>query len=79
MQRGGLILLGTLTIIFSILGLVFSETIFDFLAGFAKSWRSVPGGFLILWVLTFIVSFPPLLGYSSCVTLAGFVYGFPNG
>jgi len=25
--------------------------------------------------MTFFVSFPPMIGYSSCVTIAGFVYG----
>ena len=34
---------------------------------------------LVLWALIFTVSFPPLIGYSSLLTIAGFVYGFPNG
>jgi hypothetical protein len=46
---------------------------------FAKGWRHITAGWLILWALTFVVSFPPLIGYSSCVGLGGFVYGFPNG
>lgn len=34
---------------------------------------------MILWTLTFISAFPPLIGYSTTVTISGFVYGFPNG
>jgi hypothetical protein len=33
----------------------------------------------IMGSLIFVVSFPPLIGYSSLLTIAGFVYGFPNG
>jgi len=29
--------------------------------------------------MTFIAAFPPLIGYSTTVSIAGFVYGFPNG
>ena len=29
----------------------------------------------MLWWMTFFVSFPPMIGYSTCVTVAGFVYG----
>jgi len=34
---------------------------------------------MILWSLTFISAFPPIIGYSTTVTISGFVYGFPNG
>lgn len=34
---------------------------------------------MILWALTFISAFPPLIGYSTTVTISGFVYGFPHG
>lgn len=29
--------------------------------------------------MTFVCAFPPLIGYSTTVSIAGFVYGFPNG
>lgn len=72
-------LAGIVTIVLGILLLVYNERIFAALEPFAKKWRDLPAGWLILWAATFVVSFPPLIGYSSCVTLAGFVYGFPNG
>lgn len=34
---------------------------------------------MLIWVLTFIVAFPPLMGYSTACTVAGFVYGLPIG
>lgn len=65
--------------VLSVLFLVYNERIFGWLAPIAQKWRDLPAGWLILFTATFVVSFPPLIGYSSCVTLAGFVYGFPNG
>ena len=65
--------------ILSILFLVYNERIFQAMLPVAKRWRDVTAGWIILWVLIFVVSFPPLIGYSSLLTIAGFVYGFPNG
>jgi uncharacterized membrane protein YdjX (TVP38/TMEM64 family) len=62
-----------------ILFLIFNERIFGMLAPAAEKWRDIRGGWMILWALTFISAFPPLIGYSSTITIAGFVYGFPNG
>ncbi|TID17043.1 putative exopolygalacturonase B [Venturia nashicola] len=78
-QRVLLGIAGVISLVFGILFLVYNERIFAWLAPWAKKWRDVPAGWLILWAMTFVVSFPPLIGYSSCVTIAGFVYGFPNG
>ena len=77
-----LVLLATAALasfVLSVLFLVYNERIFGWLAPIAQKWRDLPAGWLILFAATFVVSFPPLIGYSSCVTLAGFVYGFPNG
>jgi presenilin-like A22 family membrane protease len=71
----GVIVAGVLGILF----LIYNEQIFGSLLPVAKKWRDVRAGWLILWVLIFVVSFPPLIGYSSLLTIAGFVYGFPNG
>ncbi|GIZ43720.1 hypothetical protein CKM354_000693700 [Cercospora kikuchii] len=61
-----------------ILALVFGERIFHLLAPAAKRWREMPAGWLILWIMTFFVSFPPMIGYSTCVTIGGFVFGMPG-
>lgn len=71
---------GSVAFVLSILFLVYNERLFkNVLLPVAKKWRDITGGWLILWALIFVVSFPPLIGYSSLLTIAGFVYGFPNG
>lgn len=67
------------TIVFGILFLVFNEQIFDGLEIYAEKWKNLRWGWLILWAMTFITAFPPIIGYSSCLTIAGFVFGFPTG
>ncbi|KAI9734385.1 MAG: Tlg2-vesicle protein [Cirrosporium novae-zelandiae] len=66
-------------VVLGILFLLFNEKIFGWLEPFAAKWKGLRGGWLILWAFTFIVSFPPLVGYSTCVTTAGFVYGLAEG
>lgn len=79
LQRLLIVIAGGVALVMGILFLVFNERIFGALAPVAKKWRNLTGGWCILWAATFVVSFPPLIGYSSCVTLAGFVYGVPEG
>lgn len=79
LQRIGIILAGLALFVLTVLFLVYNERIFGWLEPYAKRWRNLPGGWAILWAMTFVVSFPPLIGYSTCVTIAGFVFGFPNG
>ncbi|KAI9843414.1 MAG: Tlg2-vesicle protein [Sclerophora amabilis] len=59
--------------------LVYNERIFAWLAPVAKKWRDLPAGWLIIFAMTFICAFPPVIGYSTTLTIAGFVYGFPIG
>lgn len=59
--------------------LIFSQRIFHLLGPVATSWRAMPAGWLLIWLATFLVAFPPLIGYSTACTVAGFVYGFPLG
>jgi len=62
-----------------LLFLIFNEKIFGFLEPYAEKWKHTTGGWTILWALTFMTAFPPLIGYSTCGTLAGFVYGVGEG
>lgn len=62
-----------------VLFLVFNEKIFALLEPVAEKLKRLRGGWLIIWALTFMTAFPPIIGYSTCVTTAGFVYGFPEG
>jgi uncharacterized membrane protein YdjX (TVP38/TMEM64 family) len=75
LQQAGLVGLNILLLIGGILFAVYNERIFAYLSPAAKRWRDTPGGWLVLWFMTFFVSFPPMIGYSTCVTIAGFVYG----
>jgi len=65
--------------VLGLLFLIFNEKIFGFLEPYAVRWKHATGGWTILWALTFMTAFPPLIGYSTCGTLAGFVYGVPEG
>ena len=62
-----------------LLFLIFNEKIFGFLEPYAERWKQTTGGWMILWALTFMTAFPPIIGYSTCGTLAGFVYGVGEG
>lgn len=73
------VLVGVTTIGLAILFLVYSEAIFAWLEPVAEKWKNLRGGWLILWLMCFATAFPPVIGYSTCLTLAGFVYGFPWG
>ncbi|KAI5366374.1 Putative SNARE associated golgi family protein [Septoria linicola] len=75
LQQAGAIAFVIISSILTLLAIIYSERIFHWLAPGAKRWRELPGGWLILWVMTFFVSFPPMIGYSTCVTIGGFVFG----
>lgn len=75
LQQAGLIAANIVLGVGFILFAIYNERIFAYLSPAAKRWRDTPGGWLVLWFLTFFVSFPPMIGYSTCVTVAGFVYG----
>lgn len=76
-------ILGTVAFVgLSVLGilfLVYNEKIFAWFEPLAEKWKNLRGGWLILWAMIFTVAFPPLIGYSTCLTISGFVFGFPNG
>ncbi|OTB08823.1 hypothetical protein M426DRAFT_316847 [Hypoxylon sp. CI-4A] len=62
-----------------ILFLVYSHRIFAALGPVADKWRALPGGWVIMFLMTSLTGFPPMIGYSTCITIAGFVFGFPGG
>jgi uncharacterized membrane protein YdjX (TVP38/TMEM64 family) len=71
----GIIAFDTMMILF----LIYNEKIFSFLQPLAVKWKHTSGGWVILWIITFITAFPPMIGYSTCGTTAGFVYGAWEG
>ncbi|KUJ22729.1 uncharacterized protein LY89DRAFT_680847 [Mollisia scopiformis] len=78
-QRIAAVILGIVVNVFLILFLIYNEKIFGWLTPYAEKWREITGGWMILWAITFMCAFPPMIGYSTAVTISGFVYGFPNG
>jgi uncharacterized membrane protein YdjX (TVP38/TMEM64 family) len=65
--------------VLGLLFLIFNEKIFGWLQPYAEKWKHTTGGWTILWLITFITAFPPMIGYSTCGTTAGFVYGVWEG
>ena len=78
-QRALTVVVGIATLVTGILFLIFNERVFAWLEPFAVKWKELRGGWLILWAMIFMTAFPPVIGYSTCLTIAGFVYGFPEG
>ncbi|RYP54953.1 hypothetical protein DL768_000269 [Monosporascus sp. mg162] len=72
-------LAGAAALTMLVLGLVYSHRIFAWLAPVAEGWRALPGGWVLVFLLTCATAFPPMIGYSTCLTVSGFVYGFPGG
>lgn len=79
LQRVAAAVAGLTALTLTILFFLFNEQIFAWLEPIAVKWKNLRGGWLILWAMTFMAAFPPIIGYSTCVTIAGFVYGFPIG
>ncbi|KAL3424880.1 tlg2-vesicle protein of 38 kda [Phlyctema vagabunda] len=78
-QRIAVVTIFISTKVLLVLFLIYKDQIFGVLTPLAEKWHDVRGGWTILWAMTFISAFPPLIGYSTTITIAGFVYGFPNG
>ncbi|KAI1426924.1 tlg2-vesicle protein of [Xylaria sp. FL1777] len=70
---------GVALLVLAILFLVFSHRIFAALHPVAEGWRNLRGGWALLFALSAATAFPPLIGYSTTVTIAGFIFGFPRG
>ncbi|KAF9965322.1 hypothetical protein BGZ70_005035 [Mortierella alpina] len=65
-----------------IIGLItgFHSKIFDFLEALASFIKGLgPLGPPVIMLSLFATSFPPMIGYSSVVTMSGYVYGFVQG
>ncbi|AEO53979.1 hypothetical protein MYCTH_2295968 [Thermothelomyces thermophilus ATCC 42464] len=80
-QRILLAVAGAAALATAVLFLAYGHAILSALGTAAQAWRAAAGGWgwLPVWLATAATAFPPLVGYSTCVTLAGFVYGFPLG
>ncbi|KAK4165693.1 hypothetical protein QBC43DRAFT_27073 [Cladorrhinum sp. PSN259] len=64
---------------FGLVFLIYSHALFTALGPLAETIRTSSWGWVPISGLMMITGFPPLIGYSTAVTIAGFVYGFPWG
>lgn len=79
LQKAGVVAAGVVGWVLLILTILYTGAFFAWLGPVAKKWRTLPGGWLINFALIFVTAFPPVIGYSTASTVAGFVYGFPLG
>ncbi|KAI3260377.1 hypothetical protein CBS147309_7484 [Penicillium roqueforti] len=59
--------------------LVLTGKLFIWLGPVAETWETSWLAALILWLCVFFVSFPPLVGWSTFGTVAGFIFGIWKG
>ncbi|KAI1913262.1 Tlg2-vesicle protein [Ophidiomyces ophidiicola] len=59
--------------------MILSGHIFKWLEPVASDWEKSPLVYFVLWVCTFIVSFPPLIGWSAIGTVCGYLFGIWKG
>lgn len=65
-----------------VLGIMFmalTGQVFVWLAPVADQWERAPWAYIVLWLLVFGVSFPPLVGWSTLGTISGFLFGLWKG
>ncbi|KAJ6171207.1 Tlg2-vesicle protein [Penicillium chermesinum] len=59
--------------------MVFTGKVFFWLGPVAERWEKSPLVAFVLWLCVFFVSFPPLVGWSTFGTVAGFIFGLWKG
>ncbi|KAL5359515.1 hypothetical protein BJX96DRAFT_174418 [Aspergillus floccosus] len=78
-QRVGAVLAAILANLLGIGFLVFTGKVFIWLKPVAEQWEHNPLVFFVLWLCVFFVSFPPLVGWSTFGTVAGYIFGVWKG
>lgn len=71
----GALLLGAAGIGFMVL----AGQIFIWLGPVAEKWEHAPWAYVIVWFSIILVSFPPMVGWSTLGTICGFLFGFWKG
>lgn len=79
LQRLGAVLAWLFFMALSIAFAVFTGRLFHWLAPMADEWEKKPLAYFVIWICTFLVSFPPLIGWSTAGTLAGYLFGVWKG
>lgn len=71
----GSLLVGAL----GIASLILAGHIFIWLGPVAEQWEHSAGAYALVWFSIILVSFPPLVGWSTLGTISGFLFGFWRG
>jgi hypothetical protein len=59
--------------------MILAGQIFVWLGPKAEKWERSPLAYIILWISVILVSFPPMVGWTTIGTVAGFLFGFWKG
>jgi uncharacterized membrane protein YdjX (TVP38/TMEM64 family) len=79
LQKMGAVLATLGVIALGIGFLVLTGKVFEWLEPVAADWENSKVAYFIVWICTFIISFPPLVGWSTIGTIAGFIFGMWKG
>ena len=79
MQRIGAVVAGLASLLFGLGFMILTGKIFKWLEPVAEDWENSALAYFVLWLLTVVVSFPPLVGWSTIGTVCGFLFGVWKG
>ncbi|PGG97627.1 hypothetical protein AJ79_09137 [Helicocarpus griseus UAMH5409] len=79
LQKIGTVLAGLAAIVLGLGFMILTGQIFKWLEPVAEDWETSKLAYFVVWICTFVVSFPPLVGWSTIGTVAGFIFGVWKG
>ncbi|EER45437.1 Tlg2-vesicle protein [Histoplasma capsulatum var. duboisii H88] len=79
LQKVGSVLAAVVVIALGLGFMILTGHIFKWLEPVAEDWENSKLAYFVLMLCTFTVSFPPLLGWSTIGTIAGFIFGVWKG
>jgi len=70
---------GILSVAVGLAFMIFAGRVFVWLGPVAEKWEHAPLAYFLVWVSVIVVSFPPMVGWSTLGTISGFLFGFWKG
>lgn len=78
-QKVGTVLAGIASLAFGLGFMMLTGQVFVWLKPVADEWENSKLAYFILWISVIVVSFPPLIGWSTIGTISGFLFGVWKG
>ena len=78
-QRVGAVSAALASVALGLAFMFFTGQVFIWLGPVAGEWEKSKMAAFVLWLCVFFVSFPPLVGWSTFGTMAGFIFGVWKG